>query len=154
MTTTNTPLYTELQADVERVLALSKLVADTPWSRGNYEAAAVALIGDHGATISAMAELLEMAQSRVRELETRQSSAAAVNAWRAVDTANTALAERLAVAEERVRVLVETLDNIGGLSRALRSGGPDPMDLHGLSDALSEAVDSAHHAIYTAGEEA
>ena len=101
----------ELQADVERVLALSKLVDDTPWSRGNYEAAAVALIGDHGATISAMAELLEMAQSRVRELETRQSSAAAVNAWRAVDTANTALAERLAAAQMKAETDGEIIES-------------------------------------------
>lgn len=40
--------------------------------------------------------------------------------------------------------LEAALDHIGGLSRALRVGGPDPMDLEGLSDALNEAVDTAH----------
>lgn len=43
--------------------------------------------------------------------------------------------------------LVEALDHIGGLSRALRSGGPDPMDLQELSDALEEAVNTAHAAL-------
>lgn len=43
--------------------------------------------------------------------------------------------------------LLHALDTIGGLSSALRAGGPDPMDLQGLSDALSEAVDIAHAAI-------
>lgn len=36
--------------------------------------------------------------------------------------------------------MFEALDNISGLSRALRVGGPDPMDLQGLSDALEEAI--------------
>ena len=49
----------------------------------------------------------------------------------------TTIAEQLAAA----------LDNIGGLSRALRVGGPDPMDLQELSDALSQAVDIAHNAL-------
>ena len=39
--------------------------------------------------------------------------------------------------------MFEALDNISGLSRALRVGGPDPMDLQGLSDALEEAVSLA-----------
>lgn len=43
--------------------------------------------------------------------------------------------------------MFEALDNISGLSRALRAGGPDPMDLQGLSDALEEAVDLALTAI-------
>ena len=43
--------------------------------------------------------------------------------------------------------MLEALDNIGGLSRALRVSGPDPMDLQGLSDALEEAVNMAHAAI-------
>jgi hypothetical protein len=43
--------------------------------------------------------------------------------------------------------LLAALDSIGGLSLALRSGGPDPMDLQELSDALSEAIDLAHNAI-------
>jgi len=43
--------------------------------------------------------------------------------------------------------LLHALDTIGGLCRALRAGGPDPIDLKGLSDALSEAVDIAHAAI-------
>ncbi|PHR17849.1 MAG: hypothetical protein COA41_11145 [Sphingopyxis sp.] len=46
-----------------------------------------------------------------------------------------------------VFVLLSALDEIGGLSRALRVGGPDPMDLQGLSDALREAVDVAHEAL-------
>lgn len=49
---------------------------------------------------------------------------------------------RAAVAE-----LFSALDQIGGLSRALRVGGPDPMDLQELSDALSEAIDIAHAAL-------
>lgn len=36
--------------------------------------------------------------------------------------------------------MFEALDNINGLSRALRAGGPDPMDLQGLSDALEQAI--------------
>lgn len=43
--------------------------------------------------------------------------------------------------------MFEALDTIGGLSRALRQGGPDPMDLQGLSDALEEAVDLANSLI-------
>lgn len=43
--------------------------------------------------------------------------------------------------------MFEALDNISGLSRALRSGGPDPMDLQGLSDALEEAIGIALAAI-------
>ena len=39
--------------------------------------------------------------------------------------------------------MLEALDRIADLSRALRQGGPDPMDLQGLSDALNEAVDLA-----------
>lgn len=47
--------------------------------------------------------------------------------------------------------LFAALDHIGGLSRALRSSGPDPMDLQELSDALSEAVDTAHAAMALVG---
>lgn len=43
--------------------------------------------------------------------------------------------------------MLEALDNISGLSRALRVGGPDPMDLQGLSDALEEAIGLALEAI-------
>lgn len=43
--------------------------------------------------------------------------------------------------------MFEALDHISGLCRALRSGGPDPMDLQELSDALHEAVDMANAAI-------
>lgn len=50
------------------------------------------------------------------------------------------------------RELVEVLDEIGGLSRALRVGGPDPMDLEGLSNALTTAVDLANAAIAKHGE--
>lgn len=48
----------------------------------------------------------------------------------------------------RIRELENTLDDIGGLSSALRVGGPDPMDLQGLSDALEEAIDMAHGALH------
>ena len=41
------------------------------------------------------------------------------------------------------------LDDIGGLCRALRQGGPAPEDLQELSDALREAVDIAHSALST-----
>ena len=41
----------------------------------------------------------------------------------------------------------EAQDRITGLSRALRSGGPDPIDLHDLSDSLEEAVNLAHETI-------
>jgi predicted PP-loop superfamily ATPase len=47
----------------------------------------------------------------------------------------------------RVVELEAALDHIGGLSRALRVGGPDPMDLEGLSDALTVAVDIANAAL-------
>lgn len=52
-------------------------------------------------------------------------------------------ADRNALAD-RVAELEAALDHIGGLSRALRVGGPDPIDLEGLSEALTEAVDTAH----------
>lgn len=52
--------------------------------------------------------------------------------------------EALHAENERLR---EALDHIGGLSRALRVGGPDPMDLEGLSNALEEAVDTARAAL-------
>ena len=50
-------------------------------------------------------------------------------------------------AAQDVSGLLEALYNIGGLSFALRQGGPDPMDLQGLSNALEQAVDWAHEAI-------
>lgn len=56
------------------------------------------------------------------------------------------LAERDALLAER-EMLKAALDDIGGLSRALRQGGPDPMDLQGLSNALEEAIGIAHDAI-------
>lgn len=56
------------------------------------------------------------------------------------------LAERDALLAER-EMLKAALDDIGGLSRALRQGGPDPMDLQDLSNALEEAIDIAHDAI-------
>jgi hypothetical protein len=59
--------------------------------------------------------------------------------------------ERDALAAENLR-LREALDNIGGLTRALRAGGPDPMDLQGLSDALEEATDTAHAALSSGKE--
>ena len=44
--------------------------------------------------------------------------------------------------------LICALDEISGKCRALRSGGPDPVDLHGLSDALSEAVEIANEQLH------
>ena len=44
----------------------------------------------------------------------------------------------------RLGAMEAALDHIGGLSRALRVGGPDQIDLEGLSEALTEAVDTAH----------
>lgn len=58
-----------------------------------------------------------------------------------------AIAADLRLVEAAMAELIEALDHIGGLSRALRVGGPDPTDLHGLSDALDEAVDTAHAAL-------
>ena len=45
---------------------------------------------------------------------------------------------------EQRNALAATLGEICGLSPAIRFGGPDPMDLEELSDALSSAVDLAH----------
>ena len=47
--------------------------------------------------------------------------------------------------------LIEDLYHIRRCGRALRVSGPDPMDLRGLSDALQEAVDTAHKALYRVG---
>lgn len=57
------------------------------------------------------------------------------------------LAAAASPAQSDVQRLREALDHIIGLSRALRVGGPDPMDLEGLSNALEEAVDTAHAAL-------
>lgn len=57
------------------------------------------------------------------------------------------LQDRITDLEASNKVLLDALDEIGGLSRALRVGGPDPMDLQDLSDALNQAVDLAHTAI-------
>ena len=51
-----------------------------------------------------------------------------------------------ALLAERDRMAI-ALDEIGGLCRALRQGGPDPMDLQDLSNALEQAVDTAHAAL-------
>ncbi|EXF45228.1 hypothetical protein BAY1663_02307 [Pseudomonas sp. BAY1663] len=51
-----------------------------------------------------------------------------------------------ALLAERGR-MAAALDEIGGLCRALRQGGPDPMDLEDLSNALEQAVDMAHEAL-------
>ncbi|AOV02432.1 hypothetical protein BI380_14325 [Delftia tsuruhatensis] len=48
---------------------------------------------------------------------------------------------------EQRDALAATLGEICGLSPAIRFGGPDPMDLEELSDALSSAVDLAHSAL-------
>ena len=45
------------------------------------------------------------------------------------------------------RELVAALEEIVGLTVALRSGGPDPMDLNGLSEALEHATNLAHDAL-------
>ncbi len=46
----------------------------------------------------------------------------------------------------------DVLGRIADLSTALRSGGPDPMDLQDLSDALNEATDTAYDCHTSAGE--
>lgn len=51
-----------------------------------------------------------------------------------------------ALLAERDR-LAASLDEIGGLCRALRQGGPDPIDLEDLSSALEQAVDTANAAL-------
>lgn len=56
----------------------------------------------------------------------------------AAEQAEPAPAARTSVVKMR-----ELLQEIGAKSRALRKGGPDPMDLHELSDALEEAIDLA-----------
>lgn len=43
--------------------------------------------------------------------------------------------------------MFDALDEIEGLCRALRQGGPDPMDLQDLSDALEAAVRLASDAL-------
>lgn len=43
--------------------------------------------------------------------------------------------------------LREALEEIVGLTTYLRQGGPDPMDLQGLSDALDHATSLAHTAL-------
>lgn len=75
--------------------------------------------------------------------------------------AETVSGERVRVQESNARLIaaapemLEVLDNIGGLSRALRAGGPDPVDLQDLSDALQEAVDMANTMVAKAtGEQA
>ena len=50
-------------------------------------------------------------------------------------------------APDALRVAVEALDAITDLSVNLRHGGPDSMDLHGLSEALSSAIDIAYEAL-------
>lgn len=81
------------------------------------------------------ARLLQIAHLR-EELEICQR---ALDKFRSQSHGIKALAEI-----ERLRA---ALDHIGGLSRALRVSGPDLMDLQGLSDALTEAVDTAHGAL-------
>lgn len=61
--------------------------------------------------------------------------------------------EALAKKDAALKADIAAFDQIGGLCRALRTGGPAPQDLEGLSDALQEAVDTAHAAI-TQGQEA
>ena len=58
-----------------------------------------------------------------------------------------ALEKAYGSSQAEIARLREALDEIGGLSRYLRQGGPDPMDLAGLSDGLSRAVDAAHGAL-------
>lgn len=47
----------------------------------------------------------------------------------------------------RVQELEEILDQISGFSRSLRVGGPDMMDLYGLSASLEAAVDMCNEAL-------
>jgi len=53
--------------------------------------------------------------------------------------------------DDRIIAMRDALDEIGELSRALRSGGPDASDLQELSDALSSAVEIAHNALTKEG---
>lgn len=76
------------------------------------------------------------------EVRDDEGRAAAIAAWNRRSDAP------FKVEVERLR---ETLDEIGGLSRFLRQGGPDTMDLEGLSDGLSRAVDMAHAALLPEG---
>lgn len=57
------------------------------------------------------------------------------------------LLEQLSAARAAVSDVMRALDDIGGLSTARRAGGPDPMDLEGLDQALATAIDTAHVAI-------
>jgi len=71
MTITNTPLSTDLQAEVERVLALSELAISSDGDdpvRQIFRQAAAGLIMKHGPTIAALAERLAVAEERVRVL--------------------------------------------------------------------------------------
>lgn len=89
-----------------------------------------------------MAPLSLLEPSTLGGDEVRQRTTA--DQFRELAKANAAqLGEALALIE-RYRT---ALDHIGGLSRALRVGGPDPMDLQGLSDALEDAVDTANGAL-------
>jgi len=57
------------------------------------------------------------------------------------------LLEQLSAARAAVSDALRALDEIGGLSIARRVGGPDPVDLQGLDQALGAAIDKAHSAI-------
>ena len=48
---------------------------------------------------------------------------------------------------EQIAELVEALEEIQGLTRWLREGGPDHLDLVDLSEALEFATDTAHAAL-------
>lgn len=50
------------------------------------------------------------------------------------------LSADLAAAQQEIARLRAALDEIGGLSRHLRNGGPDESDLEELSDGLENAV--------------
>ncbi len=51
-----------------------------------------------------------------------------------------------AAADEIASPIADILSEIEGLTVNLRSGGPDPMDLQGLSDGLERACDLATQA--------
>ena len=102
--------------------------------------------------LKALAEAAKAAQ----ETHLSSDSEQAYDAWAHLDdqfsdkatpaTVLDLLADYDALRAERDR-MAASLDEIGGLCRALRQGGPDPMDLEDLSNALEQAVDLAHNAL-------
>lgn len=56
---------------------------------------------------------------------------------------DSAIAHLNMLQQVRLPWIIEGLDEIGGLSRHLRHGGPAPEDLNGLNEGLSHAIDLA-----------